>query len=92
MEERTSYLVVGVFVLTAVAVTLGFTVWISGGRGADAMTNYTLMFDRDVSGLTLGSPVRYLGVDVGEVTARGQTRSIQLFSIDRFHPRQNISE
>ncbi len=73
MEERTSYLVVGVFVLTAVAMTVGFTVWISGGRSADAMTNYTLMFDRDVSGLTLGSPVRYLGVDVGEVAARGLT-------------------
>jgi class 3 adenylate cyclase len=31
-------------------------------------------------------------VNVGEVTARGQTRSIQLFSIDRFHPQQNMAE
>ncbi|TDJ14087.1 MAG: MCE family protein [Gammaproteobacteria bacterium] len=67
MEERTSYLVVGVFVLAAAVVTVGFTVWIAGGRNADSMTNYTVMFDRDISGLTLGSPVRYLGVDVGEV-------------------------
>ena len=69
MEERTSYLVAGVFVLAATAVTVGFTVWIAGGRGAEAMDAYTVMFDRDVSGLTLGSPVRYLGVDVGEVVA-----------------------
>jgi phospholipid/cholesterol/gamma-HCH transport system substrate-binding protein len=71
VEERTSYLVVGVFVLAAAAITVAFTVWITGGRSADAMTTYTVMFDRDVSGLTLGSPVRYLGVDVGEVIAIG---------------------
>ena len=69
MEERTSYLIAGVFVLAAAAVTAGFTVWIAGGRSTEAMTSYTAMFDRDVSGLTLGSPVRYLGVDVGEVVA-----------------------
>jgi len=31
-------------------------------------------------------------VAVGEVTARGQTRSIQLFSIERYHPRQKKQE
>ena len=31
-------------------------------------------------------------VEVGEVTARGQTRSIRLFSIDRYHPRQKMEE
>ncbi len=67
MEERTSYLVVGVFVLAVLAITVGFTVWIAGGRSADSMTTYTVIFDRDVSGLTPGSPVRYQGVDVGEV-------------------------
>ncbi len=73
MEERTSYLVVGVFVLAAAVITVGFSVWIAGGRNADSMTNYTVMFDRDVSGLTVGSPVRYLGVDVGDVVAMGLT-------------------
>ncbi|MDH3511786.1 MAG: MlaD family protein, partial [Gammaproteobacteria bacterium] len=28
---------------------------------------YTVFFERDISGLTLGAPVRYLGVGVGEV-------------------------
>ncbi len=69
MEERTSYLIVGVFILAAAAMTVVFTVWIAGGRTTDAMATYTVMFDRDVSGLTLGSPVRYLGVDVGEIVA-----------------------
>ncbi len=71
MEERTSYLVVGIFVLAVAAITVGFTVWIAGGRSADAMTTYTVIFDRDVSGLTPGSPVRYQGVDVGKVVAIG---------------------
>jgi len=29
-------------------------------------------------------------VQVGEVTARGQTRSIRIFSVERFHPRQKV--
>jgi len=69
MEERTSYAIAGVFVLLAVIVTVGFIVWMSGGRATQATDVYTVVFDRDVSGLNLGSPVRYLGVDVGEVTA-----------------------
>jgi adenylate cyclase len=31
-------------------------------------------------------------VDVGEVTARGQTRSIRLFSVDRYHPQHKTAE
>ena len=31
-------------------------------------------------------------IQVGEVIARGQTRSIQLFSIERYHPRKNTDE
>lgn len=69
MGERTSYVLIGVFVLTAVAVTVGSIMWIAGGRATEARVDYTVEFARDVSGLSIGSPVRYLGVDVGEVTA-----------------------
>jgi phospholipid/cholesterol/gamma-HCH transport system substrate-binding protein len=71
VEERTSYLIAGAFVLAAAAITVIFTVWITGGRSTEAMTSYSVLFDRDVSGLTPGSPVRYLGVDVGDVAAMG---------------------
>ena len=67
MEQRTNYLYVGLFVLAAIAVTLGFTLWIADSRTPAVSKAYVIYFDRDVSGLTLGSPVRYLGVDVGEV-------------------------
>jgi phospholipid/cholesterol/gamma-HCH transport system substrate-binding protein len=69
VEERTSYVLVGAFVLAAVAVTVASIIWIAGGRATESLDFYTVEFNRDVSGLDLGSPVRYLGVDVGEVTA-----------------------
>ena len=69
MEERTSYVLVGAFVLAAVAVTVGAIIWILGGRSTESSDIYVVEFNRDVSGLSLGSPVRYLGVDVGAVTA-----------------------
>jgi len=69
MGERTSYVLIGAFVLAAVAITVGSIMWIAGGRATEALVDYTVEFARDVSGLSIGSPVRYLGVDVGEVTA-----------------------
>jgi phospholipid/cholesterol/gamma-HCH transport system substrate-binding protein len=69
VEERTSYVLVGAFLLAAVAVTVGSIIWIAGGRASESLDVYIVEFDRDVSGLDIGSPVRYLGVDVGEVTA-----------------------
>jgi phospholipid/cholesterol/gamma-HCH transport system substrate-binding protein len=69
VEERTSYALVGAFVLAAVVVTVGSIIWILGGRPTESSDVYVVEFNRDVSGLSLGSPVRYLGVDVGAVTA-----------------------
>jgi phospholipid/cholesterol/gamma-HCH transport system substrate-binding protein len=73
MYERTNYLAVGVFILigTLALVAVGF--WISGVGQAVPMSQYTIIFERDVNGLSDGSPVRYMGVDVGQVT------TIQLF-------------
>ncbi len=67
MEERTNYLLVGAFVLAALVVSIGFTLWVADVRTTDDPDRYVVVFERDVSGLTLGSPVRYLGVDVGQV-------------------------
>jgi len=73
MYERTNYLAVGVFILigTLALVAVGF--WIGGVGQAVPMSQYTIIFERDVNGLSDGSPVRYMGVDVGQVT------TIQLF-------------
>ncbi len=73
MYERTNELAVGVFILIGALalVVLGF--WIGGVGKAVPMSQYTIIFERDVNGLSEGSPVRYMGVDVGQVT------TIQLF-------------
>jgi len=73
MYERTNDLAVGVFILigTLALVAVGF--WIGGVGQTVPMSRYTVIFERDVNGLSEGSPVRYMGVDVGQVT------TIQLF-------------
>lgn len=91
VDGRISYIVAGVFVLLATILFVGFMLWIAGGRSNEPMSIYRAIFDRDVSGLGIGSPVRYLGVDVGEVTAidlltNGQTRVAVDMSVEADTP------
>lgn len=82
MEDRTSYLIVGVFLVVAVAALIGLTVWFGSGVGQEPVARYLVLFNNDVSGLTPGSPVRYLGVDVGEVStialARDKVQTVEV--------------
>lgn len=59
---------VGLFVSLSLAALVVFTIWLSGRQGAAATTTYSMFFERDVSGLMLGGPVYYLGVEVGNVS------------------------
>ena len=61
-------LAVGVFFSVALAGVAGFSMWLAGTKGSQAMSTYSLLFERDVSGLSLGGPVYYLGVNVGNVS------------------------
>ena len=60
---------VGLFVAFGLAVFVGATLWLTGKKGSEPMVHYSMFFKKDVSGLMLGGPVFYLGVDVGIVTA-----------------------
>jgi len=62
-------LAVGIFVTTALLLFVGFTIWITGKKGSEPMAYYSILFENDVSGLMLGGPVFYLGVEIGEVEA-----------------------
>lgn len=73
MYERTNYLAVGVFILLGSVALLAVGLWVGGVGQTVPMSPYTVIFERDVNGLSVGSPVRFMGVDVGEVT------TIQLF-------------
>jgi len=62
-------LAVGLFISIALAGVAGFSMWLAGTKGSQPMTRYSMLFERDVSGLSLGGPVYYLGVNVGRVVA-----------------------
>lgn len=67
METRASYILVGSFVLSLVAVLVGVAVWLAGVEFDKVPARYLTYFEGDVTGLGVGSPVRYRGVPVGTV-------------------------
>jgi phospholipid/cholesterol/gamma-HCH transport system substrate-binding protein len=91
MYERTNYLAVGVFILVSAVALVAVGFWVSGAGKTVPTTQYTVIFERDVNGLSEGSPVRYLGVDVGEVTAielfRAEETAVEVrIEVDRTTP------
>jgi phospholipid/cholesterol/gamma-HCH transport system substrate-binding protein len=58
---------VGLFVSIAMAAFISFVLWLTGRSGVEEMTRYSMMFERDVSGLAIGGPVKYMGVSIGSV-------------------------
>jgi len=67
MNGRNSYLIVGAFVSIGIVTLIVMILSFAGGRSTEPNVRYTVFFERDISGLTLGAPVRYLGVGVGQV-------------------------
>jgi phospholipid/cholesterol/gamma-HCH transport system substrate-binding protein len=66
MEFDKRYFIEGLFVITlSIGVAL-FAVWLSRSGNKDDVL-YRIHFDESVSGLLLGDPVKFLGVDVGTV-------------------------
>lgn len=68
METRTSYTLVGAFVLVLLAGLFGFTVWIAKIQLKEGRDIYLTYFTGSVTGLQEGSPVRYRGIPIGTVT------------------------
>jgi phospholipid/cholesterol/gamma-HCH transport system substrate-binding protein len=66
MERRAQFVLVAIFLLLSVASVLGFIRWITPDEG-DSVEHRLVQFDSSVSGLSVGSVVRYLGVPVGRV-------------------------
>jgi phospholipid/cholesterol/gamma-HCH transport system substrate-binding protein len=77
MERDAKYAAVAAFALLAIAAAVLFVLWYSGRSDRREYVSYEIYFDGSVSGLARGSPVRYLGVDVGRVAS---------LSLDRANP------
>jgi len=67
MDRDANYVAVGAFVLLVIAMAGSFVFWYTDQRDKHTYERYEIYFQGTVSGLTPGSPVRYLGVDVGKV-------------------------
>jgi phospholipid/cholesterol/gamma-HCH transport system substrate-binding protein len=68
METDRHYFIVGLFIIGLSVVAASFSVWLTGaGRRDDVL--YRIHFAESVSGLALGDPVKFRGIDVGTVKA-----------------------
>lgn len=70
MERKGNYFLVGLFIVIALAGVLFFTVWIKGSDDDDGR-RYTIYFNESVNGLNKGGPIKYRGVQVGQVENLG---------------------
>jgi phospholipid/cholesterol/gamma-HCH transport system substrate-binding protein len=67
VDRDTNYVVVGAFVLLVIGIAVSFVYWYTDQKDKRTYQRYEIYYDGTVSGLTAGSQVRYLGVDVGKV-------------------------
>lgn len=70
METRARYILIGLFTLLGVIATLGFLLWLAKVQVDRSYEQYDILFP-SVDGLGQASPVRYNGVDVGQVLSIG---------------------
>ena len=71
MERDAHYIAVGAFILLVVAMAIGFVLWYTDANDGREYERYEIYFTGSVSGLDRGSPVRFLGVDIGRVRRLG---------------------
>ncbi len=68
MESKVNYAAVGVFVLVLGATFVAGVLWLaSGGAFQKKIDFYRAIVNESVAGLNLNAPVKYNGVDVGQV-------------------------
>ncbi|MGE4285372.1 MAG: MlaD family protein [Phycisphaerae bacterium] len=67
MSKKTNYFNIGLFVIIAIAlITTGVIVFGTGVIGRNSEL-YEAYFDESIQGLSIGSPLKYRGVDIGRV-------------------------
>jgi phospholipid/cholesterol/gamma-HCH transport system substrate-binding protein len=67
MERDAHYVAVGAFILLVIGFAVAFVLWYTDANDGLVYEPYEIYFTGSVSGLDRGSPVRFLGVDVGRV-------------------------
>lgn len=68
MDNKVNYTIVGIFVVVLGAAFIVMFFWLSGTRHDKVYNTYVTYVHEDVTGLSLQSPVRFNGVQVGYVS------------------------
>jgi phospholipid/cholesterol/gamma-HCH transport system substrate-binding protein len=67
VNPHTNYVAVGLFLLFGSIALIGLVMWLGKAGDTAPTTRYVVQIDGNVNGLSNGSIVRYLGVNVGSV-------------------------
>ncbi|MDP2005203.1 MAG: MlaD family protein [Rubrivivax sp.] len=95
METKVNYALVGAFVLSLGAALIAGALWLaSGGAWQKKVDLYLAIVDESVAGLNINAPVKFNGVDVGQVQdiqldGRNPERVRLLFAIEHGTPIKN---
>ena len=71
MSAKANYHKIGVFIVLGLVTLIIAIVVLSGGKWFKKVVYWESYFDESVQGLTVGSPIKYRGVQVGTVDAIG---------------------
>jgi phospholipid/cholesterol/gamma-HCH transport system substrate-binding protein len=91
MDRDANYVAVGAFVIVVLAMATVFVLWYTNTQERREYQRYEVYFSGSVSGLTEGSTVRYLGVNIGRVARirldpRAADRVEALIDVDKATP------
>lgn len=95
MERHAKFIVVSCFVIFSIAGLVLFQFWITSPTASAQSFKHKILFNGAVSGLSVGSDVRYLGVSIGKVTAIAISDSLEGhvevdFSSDALIPKHKL--
>ena len=80
METKVNYVIVGLFALLLSVAMIAGVLWLSSGKQYNKVYDtYLAYMHESVSGLNLNAPVKYRGVEVGQV---------RVISLDKSNPEQ----
>lgn len=71
MEPRAHHVLIGLFTVLTVGAALLFGLWLNKAGADRAVTDYEVIFNEAVTGLSQGSAVQYSGIKVGDVISLG---------------------
>lgn len=82
METRANYTIVGFFTVLVIAAAFGFVYWMAEYGRSGPMAELIVRIPGSANGLSVGSPVRFNGIQVG---------SVQTLSIDADDPQYSLA-